>query len=445
MQLKLQKKRTSHWVVWFALLIPVGSFAQNTPENILKTASLEQVVQYALVHQPAVQQAQIDQVITNKVIFGKLADWYPQLNFSFTYNRFIDLQKTVFNGNVIPIGVLNTSSAQLTATQNIFNRDVLLASTTASKVRLQFAQATGKSKIDMVVNVTKAYYDALSTVQQINVSNESIVRLQRSLKDAHSRYDAGISDKTDYKRATIQLGNAQALLKTNTELLKYKQEYLRTLIGYPVEQELSFQYDTLAMENEIYLDTLQQLDYKQNMDYKLLYTQRELQRANERYAVWAFLPSLSAFGNYFLNYQNNSSSELYNKRYPYSYFGATLTLPILQGGKRLAKISEQRWTTKRMDLSLTNLQSSLNTEYTRAIASYKSNLSNYLVQKENVILANEVYEVTQLQYQSGIKTYLDVTVAETDLHTTRINYYNALYQVLASKMDVQRALGQINY
>jgi len=36
-------------------------------------------------------------------------------------------------------------------------------------------------------------------------------------------------------------------------------------------------------------------------------------------------------------------------------------------------------------------------------------------------------------------------VAETDLRTARINYFNALYQVLASKIDVQRALGQINY
>ncbi len=51
----------------------------------------------------------------------------------------------------------------------------------------------------------------------------------------------------------------------------------------------------------------------------------------------------------------------------------------------------------------------------------------------------------QLQYKTGIKTYLEVITAETDLRNARINYFNSLYQVLASKIDVQKALGQINY
>jgi outer membrane protein TolC len=62
-----------------------------------------------------------------------------------------------------------------------------------------------------------------------------------------------------------------------------------------------------------------------------------------------------------------------------------------------------------------------------------------------VELAKEVYDIIQLQYNNGVRTYLDVTVAESDLRTTRINYFNSLYQVLASKMDVLRALGQIDY
>lgn len=445
MQLKLQRKRTSHWVVWFALLIPIGSFAQNTPDNILKTASLEEVVQYALVHQPAVKQAQIDQEITDKVIKGKLADWYPQISYIYNYQRFFDLNTAVFGGNVINIGLYNTSLNQLTATQNIFNRDALLASSTKSKVRLQAEQNTSRSKIDVVVSATKAFYDVLATAQQIRVSEESIVRLQKSLKDSYSRYTTGLSDKTDYKRATILLGNAQASLKTNEELLKYKQEYLKMLIGYPSDKELPIQYDTLQMEREVMIDTLQQINYTQHIDYKIMNMQKELQVANVKYSYWAFLPTANAFGAYNLNFQNNNFGELYNKRYPYSYVGLTVTVPIFQGGKRIAKIKEQKYASQRLDVGMENLQNSLSTEYTRALATYKSNLAQYSTQKENVGLAQEVYDIIQLQYQNGIKTYLEVTVAETDLRTTRINYYNALYQVLASKMDVQRALGQINY
>jgi outer membrane protein TolC len=60
-------------------------------------------------------------------------------------------------------------------------------------------------------------------------------------------------------------------------------------------------------------------------------------------------------------------------------------------------------------------------------------------------LAEDVYTTIQLQYRAGVKTYLDVIIAESDLRSTQVNYLNALYQVLSSKLDVQKALGEISY
>ena len=216
-------------------------------------------------------------------------------------------------------------------------------------------------------------------------------------------------------------------------------------MGYPLQQDLPMTYDTLQMENEVFLDTLQPMNYTEHIDYQILFTQRELQEANIRYSYWGFLPSLTAAGAYNILYQNDDFGELYNRNSPYSYVGATLAFPIFQGGKRVAKIKEEKYRAKRIDLDLIDLRNNLGAEYSRALASYKSNLAAYQTQKENVTLAEEVYQVINLQYVNGIRPYLDVTVAESDLRTTRINYFNALYQVLASKMDVQRALGQIKY
>ncbi len=425
------------------LLSPLSSIAQT--DSLLQTATLENVVSYALEHQPTVKQAELDQQITEQNIKGRLADWYPQINLAANYQRNFDLPVNIIGGNEVRFGVFNTSNIQANGTQTIFNRDVLLAGKTASTVRLQAGQVTSRTKIDIVVDVTKAFYDLLATLQQIKIGQEDITRLQRSLKDATAQYNAGVADKTDYKRATILLKNAQATLKTNEELFKYKQEYLKTLMGYRQVGDLNIQYDTLQMEQEALLDTLQEMNIKQHIDYRILYTQKELQRMNVKYTKWAYLPSANLFGAYILNYLNDDFNNLYNNNFPNSYVGATLTLPVFQGNKRNNRIQEQRLTLKRIDWDLFNLQNTLNTEYTRALAAYKSSLNNYLTLQANVQLATEVYEVIQLQYRNGIRAYLDVTVAETDLQRTRINYFNALYQVLASKMDVQRALGQINY
>jgi outer membrane protein TolC len=87
----------------------------------------------------------------------------------------------------------------------------------------------------------------------------------------------------------------------------------------------------------------------------------------------------------------------------------------------------------------------VNTEYEQAIATYKSSLNNYNILKDNLTLAEDVFNTIQVQYKSGIKTYLDVIVSQNDLISAQINYLDALYQLLTSKIDVQKALGQITY
>ena len=71
-------------------------------------------------------------------------------------------------------------------------------------------------------------------------------------------------------------------------------------------------------------------------------------------------------------------------------------------------IRQAEWELKRTDLDIINLKNSVNSEYTTALANYKASLANYLAVKENVLLAQEVYDVINLQYRSGIKTYLEV-------------------------------------
>jgi len=284
----------------------------------------------------------------------------------------------------------------------------------------------------------------LATEQQIKVVNENIVRIERSLKDARAQYDAGVVDKTDYKRATIALNNAIATQKANQEALKAKNEYLKALMNYPQTASLDIIYDSTTLEKEIVLDTLQNIDYSKRIEYQLLQTQRKLQEANVLYNKWSYIPSLSANGAYNLNYLNNNFGKLYNQSFPNSYAGLTLSFPIFQGGKRKYDTQQAEWELKRTDLDLVNLRNSVNSEYTSALSDYKASLSNYQAIKENVMLAQEVYDVIQLQYHSGVKTYLEVVTAETDLRSSQINYFNALYQVLSSKIDVQKSLGEIN-
>ncbi|RYY55625.1 MAG: TolC family protein [Chitinophagaceae bacterium] len=428
-----------------ALLItgPFAVMAQQK-DSLLSEATLPNIINYALERQPVVRQSIIDREITEQQVKSRLADWYPQINFNYLYQHNFQVQTNIIGGNAVQLGVNNTSALQLLATQNIFNRDLLLAGRTRTDVRRQAEQQVTNTKINVIANVSKAFYDVLATKEQINVSLTNITRLERSLKDATAQYNAGIVDKTDYKRATIALNNARALLKNNQESLLAKTEYLKSLIDYPVSQQLVISYDSATLENEIPVDTLQGLDKSRRIEFQQLQTQRRLQEANVQYNRWSYLPTFSANGGYIRQFLDDRFSKLYTQAFPQSYAGVTLGLPIFQGGKRKYNLNAAKLQLKRTELDIESLENSINSEYYNALAGYKSSLANYEALKENMALAQEVYDVINLQYRSGIRTYLEVVVAESDLRTAQVNYFNALYLVLSSKIDVQVALGNIS-
>ncbi|MCF0054950.1 TolC family protein [Dyadobacter sp. CY356] len=423
----------------------VVTATEGTEQGSISNGTLEEILQYAMKNQPLIRQSVIDERITENTVKTKLADWYPQINFNYSLQHNFLIQTSIIGGNPVKLGVNNTSAAQFTLSQAIFNRDVLLAKRTRGDVQLQASQTTTANKVDLAVNVSKAFYDVLATSQQIYVSQEDIVRLERSLQDAQNQYKSGVTDKIDYKRAMISLNNTKASKKSNEDILKGKLEYLKALMGYPAEKDLKITYDTLQMEREMLIDTIQGPDLNSRIEYQLLTTQKRLQEANVSYNKMSFLPTVAANGAYNLNYQNNKFGDLYINNYPQSFAAVTLSLPLFQGGKRKYNINSAEWQLKRTNLDITNLKNNVNSEYASALGYYKGSLATLLAQKDNVDLAKEVYDVIQLQYKSGIKTYLEVITSETDLRLARINYYNALYQVLANKIDVQKALGQLNY
>ncbi|MBA4198709.1 MAG: transporter [Chitinophaga sp.] len=432
-------------IVFISCFFSIESKSQQTKDSVLQQATLSACIQYAIKHQPVLQQSLLDETITEKIIQSKLADWYPQLNFNYNLQHNFELPVSYFSGNYIRNGTFNTSYIGLSATQNIFNRDVLLASRTADEIRKQTKQSTTFNSIDIASSVSKAFFDVLLTQKQVAVLDESIIRLQRSLKDAYSQYQGGVVDKTDYKRATISLNNAKAQRKQTADLIDAKYAYLKQLMGYPDSTSLVLQYDSTQMEKEAFVDTLRTINYDDRIEFQQIQTQKKLQLANLKYYKWSYLPTVSAFGNYNLGFLDNDFAKTYNQSFANSNIGIQLSLPIFQGNKRVNQIKQAELQVKRLDWDEVLLRSKINTQYAQAIAVYKSNLANYQSLKENVQLADEVYKTIRLQYTSGIKTYLDVIIAEADLNTAQINYYNSLFQLLQSKVDVQKALGKIQY
>jgi outer membrane protein len=441
--------------VWMIVMIPFRAnqaLAENLPDSVRSDFNLIRCIDYALKNQPILNQTRLDELITNKNIQIALSGVLPQLSINANMQHYLQLPVLIFPDfsnptgpkRKITTGVLNTSAMQLSATQNIYNTQLLFAGRTAPDYRRLSGENTERFKIDVVVNVSRAFYDVLLTEQQIKVLSEDVQRQQVNTKDAFDLYTSGLADKTDYKRATISLNNARSAKKSVEENVKGKYALLKQLIGFPPDSTFTVSFDSTNVAKEINIDTLQAPDLENRIEYQSLQTSLRLQNSQIEYYKWSFLPTLSAFYNYNLIYQTDLFSELYNNKYPNSYVGLTLNLPVFQGGKRLQNVSISRLQYKQKELEIENLKNQINTEYTQALAIYKSNRNQMNINLENVKNAREIYSIIKLQYNQGIKTYLDVIVAESDLRSAELNYLDTLFQVLSSALEVKKALGIIS-
>lgn len=409
--------------------------------------TLQECIDYSLKHQPALNQSLINIVIARTTNSINLSGWYPQVNATGSLTHYLQLPTSFVNnaGTITKqkTGVINTATPTLTVTQTIFSPTLLYAARSADLYVKQAEQITDSTKIFLVSIVSKSFYNLLLTLAQIDVLKEDTARLNKNLSDTYHQYIGGIVDETDYDEAAISLTNSLAQLKQATETVTPQYAVLKQVMGYPPQANFNVSFDTAQMMKDIAFDTTQLLQYEKRIEFQQLQTAKGLQHQVTAYYKNAFWPTVSAFYNYDYEFQSNQFSSLFSNAYPFSYIGLSFNIPVFTGFARTLNIKKSRLQEQLLDWDEVSLRSEIYSEYTSALANYKSNLFNLSAQQDNVVKSKRVYGIVQLQYQQGIVAYLNVITAESNLIQSEIGYYNALYTLLSSKIDLEKSMGFI--
>ena len=425
-------------------------YGQQAPDTT-GSLTLGQCINYALKHQPAINRARIGMDIARATNAINRSGWLPQVYITGTLTHYDELPTSFVDsagtGKQIRqrTGVVNTAVPSLSVTQAIFSPALAYAVRTARLITEQAQESTDSSQISLIANVSKSFYNVLLTLAQIDVLRQDTARLAKNDSDTYHQYIGGIVDETDFDEATISLNNSRAQLKQAVENVYPQYAALKQAMGFPPEQQFNVSFDTLRMMQDISFDTTQALDYAKRIEYKQLQTVRDIQHEVTGYYHSAWLPTVSAFFNYDYSFQNNSMADLFRNAYPYSYIGLSVNMPIFTGFSRIQNERRSRLEEQQLDWSQVELRSEIYSEYSSALASYKGNLYNLTVMRDNAAKAQRVYFIVDLQYKQGVVAYLNVITAESNLISSEIGYINALYQVLSSKIDLEKAMGIITY
>lgn len=434
-----------------SFLVMPSIMAQGNTDFFTDSVSIRDCLSYGLKHQPLVSQLKIDEDITDQAIRSRLSDWLPVISSSAGVQHYIKQPVSIFPDFTDPtgpkrevtIGVRNTSTLQFSINQKILSSDLLFAGSTAKYYRRQVKQSRVKETVQLVVDISKAFYDVLLTQEMLSIINEDIDRLTKEFKDALAMYNNGLKDKTDYSRATLSLNSAISDRISITNSITSKLTYLKQLMGYPDDKALMLKRNYSDMKKEMTVDTLQNIDYHDRIEYQILQTDLMLQKLTIGYQKQGFMPELSGFANYNLAYQNDDFSQLFNKSFPNSIVGLTLSFPLFEGTRRLHDLKRSRLLYNRMALDTINLKEEMNTGYITALSSYKDNLAAYNLTLQNIGIARDIYNTVYAQYKEGIKPYFEVIISETDLRTAQLNNLSSLIRLMFSKIDAEQAAGRI--
>jgi outer membrane protein len=415
--------------------------------------SVKQAVDYGIKNAVAVKNALIDIQIQKETNREFTAIAYPQLSAGGNFQNFINIPVSLipgeFNGGPpgsrIPVqfGVKYNTTASVDASQILFDGQVFIG-LKARKSAMELATKTSEVTAEQIkVNIYKIYYQIAVGKKQVTSIDANIERFEKLLFDVKEIYKQGFAEKLDIDKVQVQLNNLKTEKIKIDNLLETGIAGLKFLMNMPQKETLILT-DTVSEESlkENILD--EAYDYKNRKEIQLLSTAIKLNEYNVRRFKLSKYPSLAAFGSYQKNAQRTKFDFFGNSPwFTTSLVGLKLSIPIFDGNARRAKMQKAKYDVQKLNNTLEQTKESIDYDVNNARTQMKSAILTIDNQKQNVTLAEKVYNTTKKKYEAGLGSNQEIYNAQTELKVSQNNYYSALYDAIIAKIDYLKAVGRL--
>lgn len=459
------------YVTFFTLLFFLELSAQQTDSTY--NLSIKQAIEYALQNQKEVINAQLDAEIAQSKVNETVGMGLPQISASFDlkdyekiptqyfpdfispsvygilYDENLIAQKKEATNNLFPVqfGTRWNATAGITATQLIFEPSYIIGVSASKTYRELFKKNFQRTKIETAVAVTKAYYSVLLMRERKKVLDANLERLKKLHSDTKALFENGFVEKIDVDRLQVAYNNIQSENENFIRLMELSEMTLKFQIGVPQTSTLNVTDTINSEEVKMIQSSAEKADPTKRIEYSILKTQQQLQVYNVKRYKAQYLPSLVAYGSLSANAQRTEFN-IFNPDYrwfPTGIIGATLSLNLFDGAQRESRIRQEKLTLRKVDNEVINFENAVTIETTSSRSNLLHAISTLKLQEENLDLANSISKTAKLKYDQGVGSNLEVLDAETSLKESQVNYFNALYEALIAKIELDKALGNLNY
>jgi len=432
--------------------IPLLLVVFNLRAQQVHDLTLSQAIDYASKNSVLVKNALLDYQIQVQSNRATTSQALPQISGNLGWTDYIQIPTTLIPGEFvgqpgtfIPLkfGTQYNTTAGVTLTQILFDGQVFVG-LQARQASLDFYRKRTEITEQMIrANINKIYYQLLVGKWQIDQIDANIANQEAVLHNSSELFKNGFAEQLDVDKNTVQLANLQSERIQVEYQLSNGYLGLKVLMGMPVKDSLHLS-DTLTYDmvrNAVLSDDYK---YADRRDYQLLQINRQLNEYDIKRYRKEYIPTVKLNANYAQNqFTNDFNWGQKMSWFPTTYVGLAISVPIFDGFYKDANIKQAKLRLQQTSNNIDSLKNRIDNDVKEAQIRFTAALASLDYQKKNMDLSLRVYAQTRKKYEQGLGSNLEVTTALNDQRTAQANYFNALYNAIAARVDYLNAIGKL--
>lgn len=447
----------------FALLPSLLSTSVKAQDTL--RLDMGKALEIALSENPTIQVANKEIQKKEYAQRGSYAALFPQVSFGADYNRTLKKQVMYMDGfdtgssgsgsgstggldipdmsGGIEVGRDNNWSMGFNAAMPLVNAQLWKSlSISAVDVELAVEQARS-SKIAMVNQVKKGFYNVLLANDSYLVFKESYDNAMENYLDIKKKYEQGTVAEFDLIRANVTVKNSEPNMLQAENSLTLAKWQLKALLGMDLDIVIACEGKLTDYETDLFADFLStDTTLANNPDLRVMDLQSDQLKKTMLMQKFEFLPTLSLTGLYQWTSMNNDFKFRNYMWNPYSMIGVSLSVPIFTGGSKYYKVKQTKMSIDQLNLQRQDTKRNLQLAVKQHMDNMNTCIKKFDAASKGIEQANRGYLIAQKRYDTGAGTLLELNDAQLALTQSQLNFNQSIYDYMVAKSDLEKVLGQ---
>jgi len=291
-----------------------------------------------------------------------------------------------------------------------------------------------------ILDTASAYFDLIfkSKNEKFNVSNVNL--FERQVESDSARLQKGEITLTDLAQSESSLAGANAnLINAKTEFLASKRNFERITQEKTPDPKNLIEKSSLILPNS--LNSSLELANLNNTNLLISKLEYEISDKNLKIEKARLSPSAS------INYSKSENKDFSATidELDQESVKATVTWPIIKGGKNLSSIKKSSLNKERSKLILQDTKNLIITETSNSWSKYQSSKSVLEATRSQLKAAEIANEGITLEYDSGnTRTTLEVIQSRSLLLEARIGFAKVERDFIISQFELAKQIGSLS-